>query len=191
MSKIALFDLDGTLADYEGAIRRDLMPLTHPEEGDVENLWSAGRWIEARMSLIKRQPGWWRELPVIESGLWVLHQALEIGYQCQVLTKGPEKTTPAWSEKVEWCRANLPPEVKVTITEDKSGTYGAVFMDDWPKYILPWLKHRHRGLVIMPDRQCNQNTSHPQVLRYRENRDEVVHWLLQAYRRKHGEPAEI
>lgn len=203
--KIALFDLDGTLAEYEGAIRRDLKPLMGPGETMPDDLWNGDSWIEARMNLVKRQPGWWRDLEPIEGCMRILHAALEIGFECHVLTKGPKKTTAAWTEKADWVEINCPEEVLPTITHKKDLVYGAILVDDYPGYIKPWLKVRPRGLAIMPDRQCNQGFSHPRVLRFFDsaspscinvshyvcNLDEAKHWLEAAFKRKHGEHAEI
>lgn len=201
-NKIALFDLDGTMADYNKAIKRDLLKIIGPGEKLPADFHKVdGHW-EERIGLIRRQPGWWRN---IEAGRWVLAKALDMGFECHVLTKGPYSTTPAWTEKVEWCRAMLPDSVKVTITEDKSIVYGAVLMDDYIPYALAWLENRPRGIVIMPDQPGNQlyqwspdeppvPFEHPRVLRFYHqtdkvhNCDEAKHWLRQAFDRPHGKP---
>jgi hypothetical protein len=62
----------------------------------------------------------------------------------------------------------------VTITHDKGLVYGAVLVDDWPDYILKWLEHRPRGLVIMPAHDHNAGFTHHNVVRYDgTNIDEV------------------
>ena len=60
--KIALCDLDGTLADFEEAMRRDLHSLQGPTEAaisDDTNLHDleGAPHIEARMNFIKARPG--------------------------------------------------------------------------------------------------------------------------------------
>ena len=105
-SKIALFDMDNTLCDYAGAMYRDLAKMASPEEPSI-NLSDMPEWLEARSDAVKARPGWWLDLNPIGPGMEVLNIALEIGFECHILTKGPWRTTPAWTEKVEWCREHL------------------------------------------------------------------------------------
>lgn len=175
MPNIALFDLDGTLCDYEGTLRRDLLLALDPDSAahhflaKGESLWDIEEdYPHAKrcMRLIKSVPGWWEKLPLIEHTATLLRLMLSAGYEVQVLTKGPAHNYLAWQEKVAWCRKHLPPEVKVTITEDKSLVYGKVLVDDWPEYIEAWLKHRPRGKVIMPAYPYNTHlANHPQIYR--------------------------
>src|ERR1044071_2937251 len=92
LTQVALFDLDGSLADYEGAMRRDLALLRAPEEPEVgENFREMEQLphIKARMDMIKRIPGWWENLAPIPGGLQVFQMAAEMGFSMNVLTKGP------------------------------------------------------------------------------------------------------
>jgi FMN phosphatase YigB (HAD superfamily) len=154
-SKIALFDMDNTLCDYSRRMESCLMKMAHPDEPPLD-MSCLTSWEEARADSIKNTPGWWRELHPLSLGVCILKAAMEMGFECHVLTKGPWKTTSAWTEKVEWCREHLPPEVKVTITEDKSLMYGRVLVDDWPDYVDAWLARRPRGLVLMPTYSYNE-----------------------------------
>lgn len=164
--KIALLDLDGSIADYDAAMHAGLARLTSPMEVLPEDLYAGERhkWLEHRMDLIKSQPGFWRELPVIKLGIDVYLWLEGNGYNCTVLTKGPKHTHGAWTEKVQWCARWLP-GVPVTITQDKGLIYGKVLYDDYPPYIKRWLEWRPRGHVIMRDTPYNQAFEHPQVLR--------------------------
>jgi len=192
-TKIALFDLDGTLADYDGQMRIDLESIMSP--GDHEfDMRHPPAWAKARMDIIKRQPGWWFNLPRYEPGFDILRAAMSIGFEPYVLTKGPYNTTSAWTEKVEWCRVNLPKEVKVTITEDKSGTYGRVLVDDWIPFMEGWLAHRPRGLGIIPAHDHNGEEfirlfEQYHVVRYTgtpDNLEAVRKSLLWAFNREDG-----
>jgi 5'-nucleotidase len=183
--KIALFDMDGTLVDFDGAIQRDMRKLQAP--GEVPYIRGSNDedvpYLDARLNLIRRQPGWWKNLERLQLGWDVLEAARDIGFDITVLTKGPYNTTSAWTEKVEWCRRELP-HVKVTITEDKSTVYGRVLVDDWPKYVTPWLNVRPRGVVIMPAHRWNEGYSHERVVRYDgNNNDEVEDVLYRAFER--------
>ena len=164
---IALFDLDGTLADFDGAMTRDLAAIAAPGEEKIDPWDRTKPWMKERRHLVMRQPGWWKNLLCLRSGSDILDIAINLGFECHVLTKGPSASSIAWGEKVEWCHKNLPLQVKITLTEDKGLVYGKVLVDDWPEYIERWLKWRPRGLVIMPDRPYNKNFEHPNVLRYK------------------------
>lgn len=168
---IALVDMDGTLADFDLAMRRDLRSLASPDEvllldgtAELHDLERFGHW-KARMALIKRQPGWWRNLPKMEDQFRVLNLMRLMHFDIHILTKGPWRTTSAWSEKVEWCREHTP-NASVHISEDKGLVYGKVLMDDFPPYILRWLTWRPRGLVIMPAQPWNRDFEHPNVIRW-------------------------
>jgi len=163
---IALFDMDGTLCDYEGTLRRELRKLESPEEIGCEYTWNDAPYIEARKALIKSQPGWWQNLSRLPVGFEILNIVMEAGFMPHILTKGPYKTPSAWSEKLIWCRDNLPENIPVTVTENKGLVYGRILVDDYPPYIEQWLEWRPRGLVIMPAYSYNKDFKDHNVVRY-------------------------
>lgn len=166
---IALVDLDGTLANYHGAITEELARLRSPGEPEVSQEHDSEEpWLEARKHLIRSQPGFWRNLQPLPDGFFIYAKLQRLGFNVQILTKGPFRQPGAWSEKVVWCRDHVP-GASVTITEDKGNVYGRVLVDDYPKYIEKWLKWRPRGLVIMPDRLWNRGYAHSNVFRYRHD----------------------
>lgn len=194
---IALFDLDGTLADYDAALHeqmRLIQDLSEPpfvtRMGGTEPFH-----IEARRKLIQRQPGFWRNLEPIPLGMTVLKAAERIGFETHVLTKGPATTPNAWSEKLQWCQKYVP-DALVTITQDKSLVYGRVLCDDYPPYFLKWLEVRPRGLVICVSQPWNEGFAkggpqeHPRVLRLAKDDvsqyEELCIRLQAAYDRKGG-----
>lgn len=160
--------MDGSVADFDRKIREGLARIgSSGEVLTLEMLLNEPDWLDARKMLIKSQPGFWRNLPRIEEGFAVVNLLREIGFTLNVLTKGPFRTTSAWTEKVEWCREHLD-NVPVTITEDKGLVYGRVLFDDWPSYMTRWLSRRPRGVGVMLETEWNQNFSHPSVFKVRK-----------------------
>lgn len=163
---VALIDLDGTLADFDDTMHEQLKRLLSPGERLPHDIHKSREpWLENRMDLIMRQPGFWENLPIIPSGFRVYRLLCELGYRPAVLTRGPGTKPLAWAEKVRWCQKHLP-EVDITIvTRKKSLVYGKVLFDDYPPYIESWLEHRPRSKVLMLETQYNSGFMHPQVLR--------------------------
>lgn len=189
---IALFDMDGSLADYEGALVRDMEAIRSPDEPVVtrESLWELEKseHIRARLRLIKRQPGWWLNLEPIAAGLQILELCQRLGFDIHVLTKGPKRHSNAWTEKVQWCQQHIGPNVDVHVTSDKGLVYGKLLYDDFPDYMIRWLEHRPRGLGIMPVTPHNRGFTHPNVVKWDgSNVDEVTRAVLAAKNRKPGE----
>lgn len=195
LEQVGLFDMDGSLADYEGTLRADMAKLAMPGDPDLTNMWAVEKEfpaIAARMNMIKAQPNWWLNLPPIKNGMRVFREARRIGFTNAVLTKGPSKHPLAWGEKLFWCREHLGATTQVTVTENKGLVYGKFLYDDFPDYAIDWLEHRPRGLVIMPETENNKTFSHPQVLKWNgENWGQVREALRRCYRRKVGEPMVI
>ena len=63
MENICLFDLDGTLADFDLAMHRDMDALYAPNETRYDPWDRSVPWISKRRKLIMKQPGWWLDLP--------------------------------------------------------------------------------------------------------------------------------
>ena len=189
--RIALFDMDGTLFDYDGQLNADLQKLCSPEEVLPKNLYdwpNNPSWLNARIELIRRQPGWWRNLPRLEIGWQILRACQEIGFCCHILTKGPRSKSVAWMEKLDCINDHLGEEFPVNIVnggaddgKDKSNNYGRLLVDDFPPFVEGWLKNRKRGLGVMPAGPTNVNFTHSDVLRYRGPEDmPELRRLLQA-----------
>lgn len=194
--KTALIDLDGTVADYDCAMKRMQLALQAPNEppyGDRYTHATEPDYITIRRKLIQGQIGFWKNLPPILMGLDVLDEIRAVGFNLHVLTKGPLKTLNAWSEKVEWCAMHMA-DTPVTIGSDKSLVYGRVLFDDFPPYFLKWLLVRPRGLVICLPHPWNEgfkpggDQAHPNVFRYDGSNIEELRVLLKrAYERESRE----
>lgn len=186
---IGLFDLDGSLADYEGQLRKDLIKVLGKE--DLKTIDEIGMWeadklepFKSIIRLIKSQPCWWRNLPLMNNGLAIFELSAKIGFKNHILTKGPKKLPRAWKEKVEWCQRLFGEDIDIHITADKGLVYGKFLYDDYPDYMTQWVKRRPRGLGIMPVNNFNKNFQHPQVIKWDgKNYDEVQEALKKCYDR--------
>ena len=172
---IALFDLDGTLADFNSQMKKDLRNIQTLDEPEFAlHDHTAPKYFGARLDLIKSQPGWWLNLPKLVIGFDILHLAQKMGFQVEILTMGPHNTPAAWAEKEKWCHKNIGKSVRVTVTEDKSLVYGKVLVDDSPQFLIDWLERHPHGLGIAPAQPNNKSFSHPKVVRYNgTNLDQV------------------
>jgi 5'-nucleotidase len=168
IENIALFDMDGTLCDYDKGLFNSLEKLRFPEEPVLlpPITDDCPSYIKARAELIKSSEIWWANLPRFQLGFDILNVAKELGYREMILTQGPRRNPYSWSGKKIWIDKNLGPDVDITITRDKGLVYGKILVDDFPAYVEKWLQWRPRGLVIMPAGKQNENFKHSQVIRY-------------------------
>jgi hypothetical protein len=112
--------------------------------------------MKARRRLIKSQPGFWSGMNPIKRGFELLELAQGLGYECHILTKGPNSTPSAWTEKKEWCNRHVPGLDVHICGSKKSLVYGRVLLDDWPDFFMPWLDVRPRGLVVAVAQPWNE-----------------------------------
>jgi len=99
---LALVDLDGTLADCNAAILERLAALRQPGDSREDELQSEPpAHILARQQRIMSEPGFWRDLKPISSGLRLVDLLLELEFETFVFTKGPSDNPSAWAEKFE------------------------------------------------------------------------------------------
>jgi len=176
---IALVDLDGTVADYDLAMKESMEPLWAPDEERADlHSWHPPH-VRARVNLVRSQPGWWRNLKPLKRGFEIIELLRKHKFRLMVLTQGPKTTNNSWTEKKEWCDEYLE-DASVTISQDKGMVYGKLLFDDFPAYATKWLKHRPRGLVIMNEHPWNKDFKHPQVVKYSGNNiNEVEQRILE------------
>lgn len=170
IENIALFDMDGTLCDYEISMLAELNKLRGPDEKELDFIMhkNVPDYLKARKDIILNKEEWWTNLPKFKLGFDVWNIAEELGYRRMILTQAPRKNPAALSGKLQWLQKNLG-EVDFTMTRDKGLVYGKVLVDDFPEYIEKWLEWRPRGLVIMPANESNRNYFNKQVIRYDGN----------------------
>jgi 5'-nucleotidase len=188
---VALFDMDGTLCDYEGQLKKDMELLMSPGE-EYEDIFDESKpWLKARTDLIKSQPGWWSNLPVIDNGIVLFEQIVAGGFDVEILTKGPRKNRAAWKEKGEWIDRHIGIETPINIVgNDKARYYGHVLVEDYPEFLLGWLKHRPRGLGILMHNERNKGFEHPNVIRYRSYFQDMQQVKLALWAVKHRKPEQ-
>ncbi len=186
--RIALIDMDGTIADYDSAMQVAFDGLKSPTEhfySTATRIYGRDNWPDHlwnRIDLIKRQPGWWRNLPRLDIGFEIIDVLKEFDFDFHIATQGPSTKPLAWAEKLEWAREHMP-YADVHITEKKSLLYGKVLVDDWPEFGLEWLKNRPRGLVIMPAHDYNTHIDECnsfQIFRYKLGMHEELKDTLRA-----------
>ncbi len=166
--KIALFDMDGVLCDYEGMLIKDLTSLKSPYEKSIKKVFGKGvpKYLKNRMSLVKSKTDWWINLPKYKLGWDILEIAKKIGFRVIILSKNPGHNPEALTGKKKWIEKNMGENTEVILTADKGLVYGRVLVDDYPEFLKQWLKHRPNGVAIMPVNQNNKYFTHPQVIRY-------------------------
>lgn len=188
---VAQVDMDGTVCDFDSEmisrlnlLRNPKEPVIGPEYRDMKDI----PFMRERVRLIMAEDSFWENLPQFKLGYDILAELHKLDYDICVLTQGPRSNPRAWSRKVLWCEKNLP-GYDVTVTRRKGQVYGRVLVDDYPEYVLSWLEHRPRGMVIMPVNYGNKDFEHPQVVKYDgSNIAEVITALMNAKeRRTHGE----
>lgn len=177
--RLALIDLDGTVADYDTKMGKELAKLVAPGETGEQ-----GEYLENRRKLVRSQPGFYLNLKPLKRGFEVLDVVRKIGFDLVVLTKASVKVPNSWSEKVSWAQKYLP-DASITISQTKEIVYGRVLVDDWPEYYEAWLQNRPRGLVIAVAHPHNDKpTNDPRIIRYDgTNLAQVEEALLKAYNR--------
>jgi len=195
--RIGLFDLDGTLANYDEAMRHWLDLLKSPDEPDFAVHARQPEHHYQRQCVIRRQPGFWLNLAPVRLGFEVMRLAQEVGFcNFHACTRGPSDCPSAWSEKYQWVQrykqtGQLPADMKITITEDKGTVYGRFLCDDhWP-YLQRWLQHRRRGLAVLVMNAFEPPTprlDHPNLIVFDgSNAAEVRDRLQRAFERSPGE----
>lgn len=173
---IALYDMDGTLCDYDLALKESMEVLRFPGEPPYAGVPrdNTSDYLRARSDLIRSKTNWWANLPKFQLGFDIWDLTHSMGYRHMILTQGPKRNPKAWMGKKMWIDKNIGADIDITITRNKGLVYGKIFVDDWPEHVLQWLEWRPRGLVIMPAQKHNAGFSHPQVIRYDGENFEAV-----------------
>jgi 5'(3')-deoxyribonucleotidase len=108
--RVALVDLDGTVADWDSKMETELRLLESPIESVKWHVDFSDdeSYLDYRRKLVKTQPGFYRNLEPIKLGFDIVELLRKIGFELVVLTKASEKYPETWGEKVEWAQRYLP-----------------------------------------------------------------------------------
>lgn len=164
---LVFFDLDGTLADFDKAVTERIREMLPPgtQFSRIESEMTPE--ITAMYENIKRLPGFWRNLEVIQDG----HRLFEFFKSCNarmhILTRASRRNPRCWAEKVEWVNEHYP-DTPITITMKKEVTRGDVLVDDMPSYLEAWLKNNPTSKALMPDQPWNQDFAHERCMRVKD-----------------------
>lgn len=173
---IALFDMDDTLCDYIGQLKRDLSEFFEDPTPIIQDLYArkVSPDAKARIREIRNRPGWWANLPRLEGGIKLWQLTKDMGFSNCILTKGPYHCDNAYTEKRQWQKRELPDTKIFTITDDKSLVDGTILIDDFPPYLASWLNKHPSKLGIMPERAYNIEFKNPRTINYTvQNLDEI------------------
>lgn len=185
-NKIALFDMDGVLCDYEKQLAEDLEKLRAPCEKQIKEVFGKDipPHVKNRMHLIKNNTSWWASLPKYKLGWDIFKLAKKIGFRTIILSKNPGYNPEALTGKKIWVENNMGKDMEVILTADKGVVYGRILVDDYPEFAKRWLEHRPNGIVIMPESSLNKSFKHPQVIKYNgRNIKQVQEAMKKAYSR--------
>jgi hypothetical protein len=174
---IALFDMDGTLCDFEKSLTESMRKIQSPNEKPfvATHPKKYPDHIQNRKNLILSSVEWWANIPQLKLGFDIWNFVGLLKMRRMILTQGPKRNANAWTGKKMWIDKNIGCDTDITITRNKGLVYGKLLVDDWPEYIIDWLEWRPRGLVIMPANNNNKNFKHSQVIRYDGNNfNEVI-----------------
>lgn len=174
---VILFDMDGTLCDWFGKIIKDLNTIKGPDEPEITEIPKGGikKYLRTRLDVLMQRIDWWVDLEPLPLGMDLWNIAGELGFERMILTQGPRRNPEAWTGKKIWVDKFLGIDTKVTITRDKSIVDGAILIDDWPLYVLPWLQEHPSRSVILPQGPHNTTFKHKRSITYTgNNRDDVI-----------------
>lgn len=153
---IILLDMDGPLAHFDQHAWNKCAELgIIPDIETIEHQTS--RWLtdhmtrddEAELRAVINEPGWFRELPVVDGAQAGVDQLVAAGHEVYVCTKPLETNPTCRDEKAAWLREHFPYlEDRLFIAPDKSLVWGDILLDDAPK---PKWFHRSQWNPVIYD----------------------------------------
>ena len=146
-------DMDGVIADLHNGLRKALGKSLCGTFAytTVDSMWekiweeTGTNWIEFAS---KVDPSFWAELPVIESGLYMLH-VLDEMYDVRILTNAHDGVSA--HGKWMWVEKHAPQftaEKRIIFCKEKwrLAKHGDVLIDDWSIQLDPWIRNNGVGI---------------------------------------------
>lgn len=177
---VALFDLDGTLADLDRQLADDMNRIKGPDEPDFVAALPGQKsppHIKARKIMIFNQPDWWEQLPRYQPGWDVLEMVRQAGLQVQIASKPSMDCHDSAAQKLRWVERHLG-KVVTHLSGDKGMIQADLLVDDWVQYVARWLELNPQGRAILPLHSWNQDFRHDRAIHYDgTNADQVRAWI--------------
>lgn len=165
-SRIALFDMDGTLSDYDHAMLKHQRAIS-PDPANVEVIRDTAPSHELKLrEYIWKQPGFWEEQKILSSGNQVFNLMLSLGFIPKIVTKAPYLNDNAWVEKVRWARKYYHNVDILILSGSRRNVYGKVLVDDNLDNVDEWLDAWEDGKALIPTRTPTYNYKHPRAMHY-------------------------
>lgn len=179
MSRVALVDSDGVLADFaQGLLDLHTERFGLPLNRNGTPMVSTDEWTHyriedqfeeaaaARMNSLMHEPGFFAALKPYTHSFMLTQMIREAGFEVDICTMpisrkiGDVMTVDpiAIFDKLGWFVRHFPHEAKgVVLTKRKSHVYGSVLIDDCAENIDRWCDHHTNGLGILFERPWNKH----------------------------------
>lgn len=143
MTKIALVDMDGVLADWMGGLTKILRELcdergvAFPFTGEQKSwkLLTGDPDADDIIEMAQKHPELYLNLPALPGSKLGLKGLEALGYDVFICSTPSSKNDNCASHKYQWVRSNLGEEYvdKTILTADKTLVFGDILIDDKPK----------------------------------------------------------
>lgn len=186
--KTILYDVDGTLFNFEKKIIQDLNAMNSPNEQEItalyredipDHLWD-------RMTYIKNQPGWWFTLPKIDNGFKLWEFTKNRGFRHVIVAKAPSCNELAIAEKIINIRKHFGRNVPFHIVSDeesyvKTDVKGDIIVEDSAMFAENWLEANPLGWSILMDNKYNKDFNHDRCVRFNGAFTEELRGLIDRF----------
>jgi len=177
--KIILVDMDGVLADLEGAFltqyrakfpQHFFLPVEKRRQFYIHNEYPEE--LSEDIRSIYGAPGFFQHLPMIEGAKEGVLEMQDLGHEVFICTSIPNRYKNSVTEKYLWVAKNFGHEMtkKIIMTKDKTLVHGDILIDDKPLLkgvIVPSWEH------ILYDAPYNQDVKEKRRMTW-DNWEEVL-----------------
>lgn len=178
--KIILIDMDGVLADFEGAFltqyrakfpQHYYIPLEDRKEFAIFNEYPEELSEDVRS--IYSASGFFKNLPIIDGAKEAVLKMQEFGHEVFICTSPINRFKNCVTEKYLWIASNFGHEMtkKIILTKDKTLIHGDILIDDKPEHFginTPTWEH------ILFDAPYNRQITNKRRITW-DNWEEILH----------------